>query len=212
MGNAERGMGNAERGMRRDWALDAGAFEHLLATLDGNRDRAAEKYERVRHKLVSFFRWRGCFDAEDHADRTIDRVARRLAEGAELRVADPYLYFHGVALRVLQEVWRAPETGVARTGELPAAVAIRANAGEEGGAERERRLSCLDRCLESLDARQRHLLASYHAAGGGQIAARRALADELGIPLNALRIRTHRIRSALARCVGECIQTSTARK
>ena len=84
------------------WALDAAGFEKLLAFLDPDRDAAAIKYEDVRRRLVKLLQWRGCTAADDYADRAIDRVARRLVEGAPIDVRDPYQYFHGVAVNILE--------------------------------------------------------------------------------------------------------------
>src|SRR5712692_1447912 len=95
--------------MKRDWVLTPEAFEKLLACLDPDRERAGAKYEEIRHKLLKLFQWRGCTAAEDYADRTIDRVARRTLESREPRLEDPYRYFHGVALNVLREYWREPQ-------------------------------------------------------------------------------------------------------
>src|SRR4051812_47061977 len=97
------------------WALDAAAFEKLLAFLASDRNVAAEKYEDIRRRIVKLLQWRGCSSADDYADRAIDRVARRLIEGAPIDVRDPYHYFHGVAVNVLREYWREPARG--ETGE-----------------------------------------------------------------------------------------------
>ena len=70
---------------KKDWSITPAAFERLLQELDPAREAAAEKYELIRNKLMSFFRWRACPTPEEYADRTIDRVARRLEEGAALQ-------------------------------------------------------------------------------------------------------------------------------
>ena len=67
----------------------------------------------------------------------------------------------------------------------------------------ERRLGCLEMCLDQLPSRQRELLLDYHG-GDRHIERRRALAASLSIPLNALRIRVHRIRTAVEHCVSGC--------
>src|SRR5690242_7028531 len=112
---------------KKAWALNQEAFDKLLACFDTDRGRAGEKYEQIRRKLVKFFTWRECGDPEGYADRTIDRVSRRILEGSELRVADPYVYFHGVAINVLREYWRDRENRTARLSDrvatLPAAPA-----------------------------------------------------------------------------------------
>jgi hypothetical protein len=46
----------------RDWVLTSEALDRLLEQLDSDRDRAAEKYEQIRQRLIKLFRWRGCLD------------------------------------------------------------------------------------------------------------------------------------------------------
>ena len=60
------------------WTLSAGAFEKLLAAFDPDRERAAERYEDARSRLVFFFESRGAFDGDGLADDTLNRVARKL--------------------------------------------------------------------------------------------------------------------------------------
>ena len=79
------------------------SFDRLLSLLDSDRERAGERYELIRQKLTKFFQWRGCSEPEEYADRTIDRVARKVGEGAEIRSSEAYAFFHGVAVNVLRE-------------------------------------------------------------------------------------------------------------
>lgn len=192
---------------RSPWSLSAAAFDGLLTVLDADRDRAAVEYERIRARLVKFFEWRGCTRADEYADRTVDRVARRLAEGAEVRTRDPYAFFHGVALNLLQEYWREPVTQWAPIDEGergPAVTQANVPGSDEGKRELDASLDCLERCLATLRDDGRQLLARYHA-DADHIRARRALASELGIPLNALRIRVFRLRATIERCVTDCL-------
>ena len=91
--------------VKKDWVLTQQAFDKLLACLNQDRTRAAERYEKIRRKLITFFEGRGCLHAEDLTDDTINRVARRLSEGTEIYSDDPTNFFFGVARRVLQEYW-----------------------------------------------------------------------------------------------------------
>ncbi|MGQ0703556.1 MAG: hypothetical protein ACT4PM_10535 [Gemmatimonadales bacterium] len=196
---------------KKDWALTREAFEKLLDYLDGDRRRAAGKYETMRRKLVTFFRWRDCPACEELADRTIDRVARRIAEGADLYGKDPYVYFHGVALNVLREHWRSPEQKIrALDDRSPAQAMASAPRPETEGMdelETESRLECLDRCLGELSPESRTLLIQYHQKERrAKIDARREIAQKLSIPLNALRIRMYRLRGAVQACVAECVK------
>ena len=72
----------------REWALTKEAFDGLLAWLDADPHEAARKYEQIRRSLIRFFETRRCATPGDQADKVIDRVARRLAEGADIYVTD----------------------------------------------------------------------------------------------------------------------------
>jgi DNA-directed RNA polymerase specialized sigma24 family protein len=176
-------------------------FEALLAQLDPDRERAGELYVTIRRKLVRLFEWRGCAAPEDLADETMNRVARRLAEGIELRSSDPYGYFCGVAHLLYKESLRraAREQRILAEGGAWAPVAF------DDDEPTDRRLDCLRRCLASLEPDQRDLVLRYHQGATSQgetnIRNRQALARETGLPMNALRIRVHRIRRKLESCV-----------
>ena len=119
-------------------------------------------------------------------------MARRLAEGVELRSSDPYGYFCGVAHLVYKEVLRraAREHRALESGDWPAPSPL------EDDEPSDERLDCLRRCLQQLPADQRDLVLRYHQ-GENNIRNRQALADQIGIPMNALRIRVHRVRRKL---------------
>jgi len=192
----------------KEWRLTESAFNRLLERLDEDRDRAAEKYETVRRKLTSFFHWRGCANPEEYVDEVFDRVARRTEEGAPWQTENPYVYFHGVALNVLREHWRAPQTQSLE--DLPGASqpsvdpAVQQRRREDSEAT-DRRLACMQRCIQQLPVESRQLVVQYHGPEGVKIDTRKRLAGALGIPLNALRTRVCRIRAALETCVGACL-------
>jgi DNA-directed RNA polymerase specialized sigma24 family protein len=195
------------------WSLTQDAFDRLLNVLDPDRDEAGRKYERIREKLTNLFRWRSCTEPEVYVDETIDRVARKIGEGAEVQARDPYLYFHGVALNVLREHWKKVERhGVKSLDELsvsdsPATDPLAEKELHEDRQEQELRLECLDDCVGSLPRPQLEIVTEYHReCDGTKIAQRNELAKRLGIPLNALRIRAFRIRGELEQCVGRCVQ------
>ena len=179
----------------RDMSRDS--LERLLALLDPDPAKAARCYQLLRKKLTRLFEWRGARFPEDLADETISRVARKLDEGVEIRSEDPFRYFCGVAHLVFKEVLRERkrerqllEPGNWTPSQIPE---------EEPDDER---MAFLQECLDRLPEGNRHLILSYHEGERRErIENRRLLADELDIPLNALRIRVHRIRAKLERCV-----------
>ena len=184
--------------------MTASGFEQLLALLDADADRAAEAYADVRRRLIKFFEWRRCWDADACADDTLDRVARRLEDGVTMS-ADVRAFIMGVAVNVARERLREP-----RHAELDDTVAGPADGDPlVHRAEQEheqRRITCLARCLRQLPTEQRRALLRYHQGEAqSRIAGRRRMAEALGIPLQALRLRMFRIREALQRCIRGCM-------
>ena len=193
-------------------SLSEDGFERLLALLDPDRERAGREYEAIRGKLVKFFHWRGRTPAEELADETIDRVCWRLGQGERIRGGDPFLYFHGVAKNVLREAWQGDHRQKRRhqaIGLLGSTVPDTSSDPDEvdRAARFERRLDCLQRCLERLEAAEQALIRRYYRdQGAAKIENRRRMAEELGIPLNALRIRIHRLRARLSGCVRDALR------
>jgi RNA polymerase sigma factor (sigma-70 family) len=183
---------------RVKWVLTQDLFDKLLSFLDADRDQAGLKYEGLRCRLLKFFEWRGCSAREDLADETLNRLAKNIAAGEQ--ILNLGAYCSGVARNVFLEALRT------RNRELNA---IRSS--PESGANvrdeiAERRLECLNECLKELTEENRRLFLQYHQGEkSARIEARERLAKELGIPLNALRIRAHRIRAKLESCVEQCV-------
>jgi RNA polymerase sigma factor (sigma-70 family) len=195
------GESRAARRARPEGLTPAG-LDALLAFLDADRDKAGELYESIRRRLVRLFEWRGLDFPEDLADETINRVARRIAEGIEVRSENPYGYFCGVAHLVSKEVMRraARERIALDQGDWPAAA-------PEDQADADVRLDCLRHCLGTLTEEQQRLVLRYHQEQD-HIRSRQTLSRELGIPMNALRIRVHRLRRKLEDCVQERLRAS----
>jgi DNA-directed RNA polymerase specialized sigma24 family protein len=191
---------------KKDWALDGAAFERLLAALDPERERAGERYEILRRRLIELFEARGCAATEDLADETLNRVARKLGEGEEVRDVGRYAY--GVARLLLLERFRAKAMEPLQLEEVSPPAVEAADAAVERErelAEREALLECFERCLSLLPEEGRAFLVEYYREEkGAKIEARKEQARRLGIPLNALRLRACRLRSRLERCVREC--------
>lgn len=185
---------------KKVWLLTREAFDLLLASLDADRECAARKYETLRAKLFKYFECRGCPLPEDLTDETINRVARRLAEGRQIWTNQPASYFYGVARNVLREYWASPEREFATLDALPALAHPNTDALRQQGSESEHRLNLLGVCLSQLPAESRELILDYYKGERRErIRHRQQIAVRLGIPQNALRIRIHRIRERLER-------------
>lgn len=196
-----------EAGPRERWRLSQEAFDRLLEVFSPNRQAAAESYEAMRARLIRFFTWERVPFPEDHADETINRVAKRLSEGEE--VQNPASYFYGVARMVLREAM-AQNQRHARALEEVRRHAQRAAAEEAVGEERAA-MECLNRCLEHAGAEQRAFLVRYYQGDKrSRIENRRRMAEELALPLNALRNRALRLRGKMENCVSKCVKARRA--
>jgi hypothetical protein len=182
----------------------AAAFECLLAALDPDRDRAGERYEILRLRLIDFFTWRGAHGADVLADEALDRVSRRLL-GGEVVGGEIGRYALGVARYVLREAWvRQRQAGALQVLDT-VADRFRAPAADRGDEE-ERQSACLERCLTRLPAADSDMLLRYYEhEGRARIKARHAQAAGLGLAPGALRIRMHRLRARLEACVRTCL-------
>jgi DNA-directed RNA polymerase specialized sigma24 family protein len=189
------------------WVLTSEAFDKLLAFLDPEPLRAAKAYETTRRKLTRLFQWRGCSYPEELVDETINRVARKVDQGVRIRTEDPYRYFCGVARLVFHEVIRREKRQ--RTALEAERWLLTQEAAAADDYEQDRQLNCLRQGLRSLPADHRDLILRYYQGEKSEkISNRRELAEDLGIQLNALRIRAHRIRGRLESAVRECLQSS----
>jgi DNA-directed RNA polymerase specialized sigma24 family protein len=188
--------------------LSQSAFDRLLATLDEDRESAGERYEELRQRLVFFFEKRGCRTAPECADETLNRVAKKIAGGEEIRNLTSYCL--GVAHNVLHEYWDGPHRAWADLDEVtPLQAGVANPLAEDRKREEEeqtrRQAGCMRECLARLPATERELITQYSTSGD-----RPRLAAQLAITLNALRIRINRIRDKLRQCVIDCLKKTSA--
>jgi len=194
--------------MKKEWVLTQDAFNSLLDWLDADRDRAGSKYEAIRLRLIKIFTCRGCPVAEELADETINRVTARVLDVASDYQGDPAHYFYGVSHKVHQEYLRKLPAQQINL-ETDAANSSIATASLADDIESE--YQCLEGCLDHLPTENRDLVVQYYQQERqAKIEHRKRLAQEFGIAVNALRIRAHRIRLELQRCVQDCLQQQPA--
>lgn len=190
--------------MKRDYPITQEAFDGLLGWLDTNRDQAAQKYEKIRTRLIKIFTCRGCGEADDLADETINRVTAKVDSIASSYTGDPALYFYGVAQKVHLEYLRSRpvlQNSLEAGQELGSVDVV------EVDDDIEQEFACLEQCMDQLPLESRRLVLEYYQEEKqAKINRRRKLAEELGIAANALRIRAHRIRQQLQQCVQICLE------
>src|SRR5438093_907291 len=109
-------------------------FDRLLRWLDPDPERAGLTYEKIRWRLVAILASRGCASAEELADETIDRVARKVVAIQATYVGDPATYFLGVMNNVHHEYLKRPM--IPRLPEPDDEVEMK-----------ERTFVCLEKCL-----------------------------------------------------------------
>jgi len=172
-------------------------FDQLLSWLDPDPQRAGLAYEKIRRRLIAILASRGCVSAEELADETIDRVARRAHDIRDAYVGDPAIYFLGVMNNVHHEYLKRP-------------VMPRLPERDDNAAAKEKTDGCLEKCLAKLTTNSRQMIERYYAEDRrAKINLRKRLAAEFGVSPVTLRSRALRIREKLQACIAQCLQSET---
>lgn len=181
--------------MNPDWSLTPANFERLLCTIHPDRDRAAVEYEILRLKITKLLEWRGCLAPEEFADRVFDRLAQRL-EGGE-KIERIYGYCCGIARMLLLESQRHDERQSDAYRQF-----LDYSQDPAAAPDCAIPMHIFERCLDRLSETARRMVLDYYQfRRTAKIDTRKDLADRLGVPMNALRLRVHRIRETLRKCV-----------
>lgn len=194
---------------KKDWALTPPAFHRLLNWLDQSAGSDGQKYLEMRRRLASYFDRKNCPTPDELADETLNRVARRLEEEGVIESDAPARYCYIVARFVFMEHLRETQKDSLLATELRQeshADDLAAFGAEDERKMKEQRLNCLEHCLSKLESLSREIINRYYVGKARvKIEHRRALAEELGITMNALSIRACRIRDKLEACVRQCV-------
>ena len=192
------GQNHVQTAPRQKWTLTQDAFDKLLVAFGGDRESAGRKYLEIRNNLTRFFEWRGCSFPEDHADETINRMAKRVAAGEEILNHSGYAI--GVARLLLLEINKGRQREQSALAEISSAPDVYVAEDDD-----ESRLTCLRSCLQALSPDNRDLILQYYQGEKGEkIGNRKKLLERLGIPVNTLRMRALRLRERLQSCVEGC--------
>jgi hypothetical protein len=183
----------------------------LLAALDQDEMRAAEKYETLRYKLVNLLTWKGCTDsdADELADRTLDRVAGKIAGGE--KVENVAAYAGSVARFILLEHSRRKREDAVGD-DLPE-VAVEPEI--DILKESDSRMECLRDCMAETipNLTDRRIIVGYYDTESNEKNknARKRLAESLDMSIGALKVKACRLRDKLERCINNCVERVTKR-
>jgi DNA-directed RNA polymerase specialized sigma24 family protein len=181
-------------------------FRRLLAWLDQGVNTDGRSYLAIRKRLLAYFDRKNCLNAEELADETLNRVARRLEEEGVVEDDAPARYCYITARFIFMEHLRETKRADQALDQMQRLPRSHDPLINEASAEKELRHECLERCLGKLDPASRDVITNYYIGRErAKIENRRSLAESLGITLNALSIRACRIRAKLELCVRECI-------
>jgi RNA polymerase sigma factor (sigma-70 family) len=182
------------------WVPTPEALEKLFASFSHNREEAVRSYELARSKLIRYFERRAVASPEHFADEALDRAMRRIDEGKKISNLSAYLY--KIASNIVFETLK--EEGMMRQAVNALPTSIPSSRVDD---EDNPRQNCFDKCLERLPEKERSLILDYYQEEGhAKIEHHKEMAARLGIPLNALRIRVHRIRVRLEACIRACLE------
>jgi DNA-directed RNA polymerase specialized sigma24 family protein len=176
------------------WVLGKTDWDSFLRQLHPDPEQAAEFYERLRARLISFFRGRRLNSAEDHADDAIDRMIKAAAREP---IRDPMNYGLAVARYIACEARRKPrEVSLDESRDFPdlyvSTEAMEARVSEQ--------LDRIEECSALLEPEEKEVLFSwYRHEKREKIEEKRKLAAKLGITVGTLRVRAFRIRERV-RC------------
>jgi DNA-directed RNA polymerase specialized sigma24 family protein len=185
-------MQSVPHGTNQKWSLTQNAFDGLLASLGADRDVAANRYLGVRRDLVRLFEWRGCSTPDEYADETMNRCARKIAQGEQIR--DLKTYSIGVARMLVREMardrWRrqCPLDEALEPCTTPC----------PSHDDQEDRFEALRQSLDELSHDDRFLILNYYEGDKSvRIKNRKMLSESFGIGASTLRMRALRIREKL---------------
>jgi len=175
-------------------------FERLLNWLHSNREEAGQEYQRIRLRLIGYFRAHDCPYPDKLADATMDRAAEKLTpERVENWVGEKEKYFFRVAYYILLEDRDNRYLEI----QMPE----RFDVTRPENDDREQESHCLGKCLQKLSTSDRELIERYYRGEKSIKKKNRAeLANDLNIDLPSLRVRALRIRRGLRMCIVRCVR------
>lgn len=191
--------------MRLEQILRQEDFDALLALFSDDREEAGLVYEEVRSGLVRFFEAKGCRDSDMLADETLSRVAAKAQTFDRSLNKKPTAFIYGFAAKILLEYFRNPQKMRITYDRWVQSALFLPVVNEEADTQA---LVCLEKCLRNISVEERELIILYYSKEKQEkIELRKRLAEELGIKMETLHMRVHRLRQSLKDCMDRCLRT-----
>jgi RNA polymerase sigma factor (sigma-70 family) len=141
-------------------------------------------------------------------DEVFDRVAKKIRDVRPTYKGDPRLYFRAVANNLVKENFKKIKTQIALEDADLTKQQISQTEADDADVE-----ECLQVCLQELSFDKRELILAYYAKEKqAKIDHRRELAQQFGISVETLRVRTHRICLSLEQCIERCLRGNGQRR
>ena len=144
----------AEPKITNKWELNEVALNKLLLALSTDRNEAGELYLILCNNLLRYFEVRGIANSPAAVDEVVNRLARKLESGAEIENVNTYSI--GIARLLTLELRKSPEQKTSN--ELPEISTSPAEEETEG----DRKLACLQKCLNELADEKKNLIKGYY--------------------------------------------------
>lgn len=190
--------------MRLDKVLKQEEFDGLLGLFSENREEAGMIYEELRKSLVRYFEARDCRDADMLADETLSRVAVKAHTFDPSRHTRPSSFVFGFASKILLEYSRDPQK-MRITYDRWVQSALSVPVDQKEYEDEAAGMECLRKCLGKMSAEDRELMIAYYGKEKQEkIASRKLIAEKLGIKMETLHMRVHRLRESLKKCMKRC--------
>ncbi|MBA3632691.1 MAG: hypothetical protein H0W58_07765 [Acidobacteria bacterium] len=180
-------------------------LDKLLNWLNPNRELAAAEFIRIRRILTNIFLTRGCINADELADETIDRVAAKIKEIETDFRGEKLIYFVSVLRYVYKESLRTNQNKNRAFGLIKTGMEI--DEFQSHKKSKTRRAECLEKCLKKLKRKHRRIILDYYQPTHGEekITERKILAKKFSKSVNSLRVQAFRIKERLFECVENCV-------
>jgi DNA-directed RNA polymerase specialized sigma24 family protein len=198
---------------------DPKEFDVLLDHLAPDRESAGIRYDQIHQRLTKYFQRQNnhFLSAADLADATLDRVAASLYRRSHVLTRESLdAFVFGVAKNIKREADRMIKT-VTVPSEVLDSIPHPDSIEETSKMELAQR--ALDDVLNSLPVAERNVLFHYYSSARREPHTwerREKLANDLGIPVQHLRVYIYRIREKVKRAArarfleqGEGLQAAT---